>query len=130
MKSTPFNSVTDLPPIPFDIRHCRLAARLKAAGLAWTPHVGCFVWDRDGFIPVPSPFPERIYFILNLDRLLKIFTSLDTMREQLIWIPIWHQGRLVLERLGGVLNESGETSPDEDVLMLYECILQKLVDRR
>jgi hypothetical protein len=137
MKSTPFNIATDLPPIPFDMRHCRLAAELRTAGLSWTPHVGCFVWDRDGHIPVPSPFPERIYFILNLGRFLDIFDSLDAMRETLIWLPTWHQARLVLDRLGGtpeeirgVLRGNGKMVPGEDVLGLYECILRMLTGGR
>ena len=50
MKSTPFNPETDLPPIPFDELLCKSAASLKAAGLPWKPHVGCFVWDRDEHI--------------------------------------------------------------------------------
>ena len=73
MKPTPFNSKTDLPPIPFDLRHCQAAAQLKERGLPWTPHVGCFVWDPDAIMEVTSPFPNRIYFILNLGHFLRIF---------------------------------------------------------
>jgi hypothetical protein len=39
MQPTPFNPKSDLPPLPFEDRHCQLAASLKQAGLSWTPHV-------------------------------------------------------------------------------------------
>ena len=68
MHSTPFDMENDLTPIPFDRRICEMAAKLKNEGIPWKPHVGCFIWDRDEYISVPSPFPERIYFILNLGR--------------------------------------------------------------
>lgn len=56
MKPTPFNPETDLAPIPFDLGHCHLAAELKKAGLPLIPHVGCSVWDRDGYLATSSPF--------------------------------------------------------------------------
>jgi len=99
MKPTPFDLATDLPPLPFDLRHCQLAAELKRAGLLWTPHVGCFVWDRDRHIEASSPFPHRIYFI-NVGRFLQIFSSLEEVAEKLIWLPTEHQARLLCSRLG------------------------------
>jgi len=84
MKATPFNPKADLAPIPFDSRHCRVALQLKEAGLVWQPHAGCFVWDRDRHIPVPSPFPGQIYFVLNVERFLGIFESVDNMKEKLV----------------------------------------------
>ena len=95
MKPTPFNPETDLAPIPFDMRHCLVAAELKQAGMPWTPHVGCFVWDRDGHIAASCPFPHRIYFILNLGRFQQIFTSIEDVTEKLIWLPTEHQARLL-----------------------------------
>jgi hypothetical protein len=62
MKPTPFNPETDFAPIPFHLRHCQVAAELKQAGLPWTPHVGCFVWDRDGHITASSPFPPYLLY--------------------------------------------------------------------
>ena len=69
---------TDLEPIPFSSRHCKLAKRLKEKGLDWEPHVGCFVWDENGHISVSSPFPNRIYFIPNLDHFFKSLSSINS----------------------------------------------------
>ena len=91
MKPTPFNPETDLAPIPFTEKHCQAASKLKKAGLLWKPHVGCFVWDPEGYIKVDSPFPERIYFILNLGHFLRLFEATKKMVEKLVWLPTWHQ---------------------------------------
>jgi len=133
MKPTPFDPETDLGPIPFDRRHCLLADALKSAGLDWRPHVGCFVWDPNALIKVSSPFPGRIYFILNLGHFLNSFGSSENIRDQLVWLPTWHQARLVGERIGVERRAitdlwcSGETLPaGEDLLALYELILRAL----
>ncbi len=136
MKPTPFAPATDLAPIPFDGRHRAAARRLKQAGLAWKPHVGCFVWDPDGLLPVDSPFPDRVYFILNLGHFVRLLGSVERVQERLVWLPTWHQARLVAEALG-VGEEAirtiwtGETlpGPGEDLLMLYERILAALERR-
>lgn len=128
MKPTPFDPDHDLPPLPFDRRHCELAARLKAAGLPWRPHVGCFVWDRDGHIAVPSPFPQRVYFILNLGHFLQIFGSGEEIQSRLIWLPTWHQARLVAQQRGvpdtALADLWGRPlAPGDELLALYELIL-------
>ncbi|MCU0645312.1 MAG: hypothetical protein MUC94_13775, partial [bacterium] len=66
MKSTPFNPKTDVAPIPFTTQVFQAARLMKEKGLKWQPHAGCFVWDEQQIIEVASPFPNRVYFILNL----------------------------------------------------------------
>jgi hypothetical protein len=133
MKPTPFVEGKDLEPIPFSSRHCKLAKRLKEKGLEWEPHVGCFVWDENEHISAFSPFPNRIYFILNLGHFLRIFESLENMKEKLVWLPTWHQARLLCKRLHldqhelksvGSFPEDKEAG--EDVAALYAFILEKL----
>jgi hypothetical protein len=133
MKPTPFEVATDLPPIPFDEKHCRLAQALKEAGLGWKPHVGCFVWDPKGYIEVSSPFPGRIYFILNLGHFLKIFRTRDEIAEKLTWIPTWHQAYLLCGKLGGdpkdvaaIWQKDRAIDPDEALLALYAILLKRL----
>ncbi len=132
MHSTPFNIETDLPPIPFDQRVYEMAAQLKKSGLPWKPCAGCFVWDRDEHMDVPSPFPDRLYFILNLGRFLEIFGSLENIVKKLIWVPTWHQARLLCDRLGVdkvkisdlLFNE--KHAGTDDVLHLYNILLKHL----
>ncbi len=133
MKPTPFDPAKDLPPIPFDERHCRLAAALKEDGLFQRPHVGCFVWDRDGHIAVPSPFPGRIYFILNLGHFEQLLGGRENIATQLIWLPTWHQARLLAEQFGVSEDEMAEVfstekrlPAGEDLLPLDEYLLRAL----
>ena len=100
MNPMPFNSQKDLPPVVFDTQICRLANELKQLGIPWQPHVGCFVWDPDEHIKVESPFPHRIYFILSLSRFIDIFDSVEAIAEKLVWLPTWHQARLLCQQMG------------------------------
>ena len=131
MKPIPFNPTTDIAPTPFDEQHLQLAGRLKQRGLPWTPHVGCFVWDPAAHIEADSPFPMRIYFILSLPRFIGIFGSLEEMVDKLVWLPTWHQARLLALRLSvdpqkmTALLSSGPP-PGEELLGLYRLILEAL----
>ena len=133
MKPTPFNPETDLPPIPFDLRHCQAAAQLKERGLPWTPHVGCFVWDPDEIMEVTSPFPGRIYFILNVGHFLRIFGSLEKISRKLVWLPTYHQACLLCDQVGvdqeevsALLASADNIRAGEELLVLYKMILSKL----
>ncbi len=100
MKPIPFNPRKDLAPVVFDTKICRLAAEIKRLGIPWQPHVGCFVWDPDEHIKAESPFPHRIYFILSLPRFVDLFGSIEAIAEKLVWLPTWHQARLLCQQLG------------------------------
>jgi hypothetical protein len=132
MKATPFETATDLPPIPFDEAHCRFAQALKESGLGWKPHVGCFVWDPKGSIEVSSPFPGRIYFILNLGHFLRIFQTLDEIAEKLIWLPTWHQALLLCGKLrvdskdvAAIWQTNRVLDPGAALLALYGILLKR-----
>lgn len=133
MRPTPFDPATDLPPVPFEDRCLELARALRDAGLDWRPHVGCFVWDPEGCIDVESPFPARVYFILNLGRFLQIFESIETMKQKLVWLPTWYQARLLCQRMGiagptptGGLSAERVPSAAEELASVYEAILRSL----
>jgi len=133
MASIRFNTATDLAPLPFDEQVCRRASELKRLGLKWRPHVGCFVWDPDGIVTAPSPFPENIYFVLSLPRFVEIFGSTENMVQNLVWLPTWHQARMICRQLGvdddslaGQWGFEGLGSPGQDLLRLYGCIGEAL----
>jgi len=133
MKPIPFSPANNHAPIPFNRQLCLLAQELKEAGLSWQPHVGCFVWDPSGHIAVPSPFPERVYFILNLNHFIRIFGSEENIEQKLVWLPTWHQARLILKNLSidaAEVLKAFETlkalDEDEDLAALYRLILQTL----
>jgi hypothetical protein len=135
IKPVPFNQADDTAPMPFDIRHLRLAEKLKRSGLPFHPHVGCFVWDPEGHVPTQSPFPERVYFILSLPRFIDIFGSLERIAADLVWLPTWHQARLLCERRGVpadrialIWNREPAPPPGEELLRIYELLLGMLSD--
>jgi len=132
MKSTPFNPDTDLAPIPFTDQVCSLAKRMKEQNLAWQPHVGCFVWDELELIEPSSPFPHRIYFILNLGHFLRRFETVQAIAENLIWLPTWHQALQICKRLG-VPDEKiikglddNDQLESESLVFLYRLMLEHL----
>jgi hypothetical protein len=114
-----------------DDRLLDLALELKAAGLSWEPEVGCFVWDHQGIIASPSPFPKRIYFILSMKRFLSIFGDIEEMKFRLVWLPTWYQTRQIIHRLqtrdmdrGLQLHANPSASPEAELIGLYQHILQ------
>ncbi len=133
MKSTPFNPETDLAPIPFSDQVCQAAREMKAKGLKWQPHVGCFVWDEQKIIKVSSPFPNRIYFILNLGHFLKRFETIDNIADKLVWLPTWHQAKEIARKIGisddqimQRIQRATLQGPEHDLIILYQLITEKL----
>jgi hypothetical protein len=131
MTSKQFNPEKDLAPMPFDEGICRRALQMKKTGLEWRPQVGCFVWDPDESIKPSSPFPGRIYFILSLARFIDIFDTIEQMAEKLVWLPTWHQARLVCRRLGitdAVFERRRQRNPGstpvEELLEVYGLIIE------
>ena len=119
----------ELSPIPFSEALLAAAQRLKQLGVPWSPHAGCFVWDRDAVITSPSPFPLRVYFILNMRRFLNIFGSKEKMQQQLVWIPTWYQAVELCRILDGRPNATGRgcsrersDSAEDQLLALYRRI--------
>mgnify|MGYP006281316459 CR=1 FL=1 len=136
MKPTPFNAETDSAPTPFTDRICRTAKQMKEKGLTWRPHVGCFVWDEKELIQVSSPFPHRVYFILNVGHFIKRFETIDNIADKLVWLPTWHQARLVCtslnisaHRIKEVVQQHESASPETELVALYELILDHLGEK-
>lgn len=128
MRPTPFNPITDFAPIPFSEAVCKEALNLKEAGLAWTPHVGCFVWDRENRIETASPFPLDIYFILNLNRFLEIFENEEELQGSLVWVPTASQALTLLNRTRPVEYRFPVMAPEELLIELYRRLLDHLRD--
>jgi hypothetical protein len=133
MKPVQFDTEKDLAPLPFEDRICNKALQMKASGLKWQPHIGCFVWDPEHYIKVDSPFPNRIYFVLSIPRFIEIFGSIEKMIEKLVWLPTWHQARLLCQELGRPLDsvaklwQSNERpSPGDELLVIYQIIMDEI----
>jgi hypothetical protein len=137
MRTIPFDPQIDLAPIPFEDGLCQQALELKELGLQWHPHVGCFLWDPDRFIIYPSPFPNRVYFVLSLPRFIDIFGSVENIVAKLVWLPTWHQARLICRQLEiednvvlGLLRGKKVLSMNEDLKYIYGCICTALKEQK
>jgi hypothetical protein len=137
MRTVPFDPQNDLAPIPFEDALCQLALEIKQLGLQWHPHVGCFLWDPDRFIVYPSPFPNRVYFVLSLPRFIDIFGSVENIVAKLVWLPTWHQARLICHQLEiednvmlGLLRGKKVLSMNEDLKYIYRCICTALKEQK
>jgi len=122
-----FDPEKDSAPIPFRADVCQSALEMKESGLVWRPHVGCFVWDPDVIVKQPSPFPNRIYFILSMPRFLEIFGSTLNMVDKLVWLPTWHQARSICRQLeipdDVIFNLfQRDLLVDADLKLIYDCI--------
>ena len=133
MKPVRFDPEKDLATTPFEERHILLAQELKRLGLPFEPHVGCFVWDPQNVIAADSPFPSQVYFILSLPRFLDIFGSKEKIVEKLVWLPTWHQARLVSRKLGvddqriaAIWQTDPAPAPGEELLQLYKLMIDAL----
>lgn len=133
MKPTPFDERKDYAPTPFDRRHCEMASRLKDAGLGWWVHVGCFAWDPNGRLAETSPFPNRIYLILNLSYFARALGGIEEISRQLVWLPTWHQTRLLCrehnvsdEEVAAIWSSSSSMGPGDELIALYDLLLRKL----
>jgi len=133
MQPVPYKPEKDLAPTPFDKRHMLLAEKLQHLGLPFVPHVGCFVWDPQELIAAPSPFPDRVYFILSLPRFVDILGSLEQIATRLVWLPTWHQARLLCaqRRIGGdritaLFRHLGPLPPGDELLQLYALLADDL----
>jgi hypothetical protein len=86
--------------VQFNDQHIELARRLRDAGLAWQPTVGHFVYDEKGLIEVPSPFQEKVYFILDIKHFLRRAGSMECLKEAMFWLPTWSEARQVARAIG------------------------------
>ncbi len=77
-----------------------LCHQLKSAGLPWDPAPGHFVWDGEGLIERPSPFHDRVYFILDLKHFLRRTGTTQRLVESMVWLPTWEQTRMLLSGRG------------------------------
>ncbi|MBT8359169.1 MAG: hypothetical protein HKO79_13410 [Desulfobacterales bacterium] len=132
MKPVKFDIKKDLAPIPFDDNVCQLALKMKESGLVWHPHVGCFAWDPNSVITSESPFPNRVYFVLSLPRFVDILGSVGEISEKLVWLPTWHQARLLCQAMDITDDQEAlpgsdlRCLPGEDITRIYRRIIDRL----
>lgn len=105
------------------------ARRLRDLGLRWFPAPGHFVFDEARAVEQPSPFQERVYFILELKHFLRRTGGVDRLRSALFWLPTWYDARELLQSQGvtdaevaDALQHAGAIESRSELLALYGLI--------
>lgn len=117
----------------FTDREIALATQLKQHGLPWTPRPGHYVHDPESLIEAPSPFQDRVYFILDLKHFLRRSGTIERLTQSMVWLPDWKQTRSLLSDHGlndhevgqHLFHQSAYTGGDE-LACLYELLLNRL----
>jgi hypothetical protein len=76
-----------------------------------------------------------VYFILSLPRFVDILGSRDKIAESLVWLPTWHQARLLCSdrgvdgaRISSLLSQLDRLSPGDELLQIYALLARDLKD--
>lgn len=80
----------------FSNEEISIARKLHTLGLPWQPQPGHYVWDEKGIIEQPSPFMEKVYFILDLKHFLRRSETIEGLKGAMFWLPTWEQCRELL----------------------------------
>lgn len=81
----------------FSESEIQLAARLRGAGLAWTPRAGHYVFDIDGLMRAPSPFQAGVHLISSANAMEQLAGSAEELHEKFAWLPTWADARAWLD---------------------------------
>ena len=110
-----------------------MARQLRRNGLAWEPKAGHYVYDETAFCKQPSPFQDRVYFILNYPYFMKTVGGVERFKEIMTWLPTWDDARGILRSLQvsdqDILDHLGKERAIEtgtERLALYELIAATL----
>ena len=90
---------------------------MKDAGLDWTPAAGQYVHDPEGVVDRPSPFGERIFFILNYEYFMTLLGGVESFHRRMVWLPTLDQ-MLPLLPAGALLTLSPQR-PRTDAYRLW-----------
>lgn len=113
----------------FTDEEIQLAKQMRTQGLNWEPKAGNYVYDETGFCKQPSPFQEKVYFILNYDYFMKAVGGVKRFKEIMIWLPTWYDARQILrtfevsdENILEHLNGQRAIEQGHERLALYQLI--------
>ena len=90
--------ISRYPPLNHE-EEIELARQFRRDGLVWEPQPGNYVYDETGFCKQPSPFQDRVYFILNCPYFMKAVGGVDRFKEIMTWLPTWDDARDILRSL-------------------------------
>lgn len=71
--------------------------RLRAAGLAWGPEPGHYVFDINGIVRAGSPFQAGIFLIHSTNTFEAMVGGPEELSENFVWLPTWEDCRAWLK---------------------------------
>lgn len=77
-----------------------IAMRLRAAGFAWGPEPGQYVFDINGMVRAGSPFQAGVFLINSTNTFESMAGGQDEMFENFVWLPTWEECRAWLRERG------------------------------
>ncbi|MCH7824146.1 MAG: hypothetical protein IH849_05040 [Acidobacteria bacterium] len=108
------------------------AMHLRAAGLAWGPEPGHYVFDINGIMRAGSPFQAGIFLIHSANTFEILAGGKDELLENFVWLPTWEDCRAWLtekqvseDRVMSAW-QSGKAQGLTDRQVLYGLILEIL----
>ena len=117
----------------FSDEEISLAKTLRDLGLPWRPAIGQFVYDEAGLIEAPSPFQDRVFFILDLKHFLRRTGTVENLIRSMFWLPNWAEARQILRSLDVADSEVASKIQEElaieswtELKTLYALIRNKL----
>lgn len=117
----------------FSQTEIELARQLRRDGLSWKPQAGHYVYDETEFCNQPSPFQERVYFVLNYPYFMKAAGGVERFKEIMTWLPTWDDAREILrsqrvsnEQVLDYLHECRAIESGSERLALYRLIARAL----
>jgi len=76
------------------------AMRLRAAGFAWGPEPGQYVFDINGVVRAGSPFQAGVFLIDSTNVFESMAGGQEEMFENFVWLPTWEECRAWLKERG------------------------------
>ena len=76
------------------------AMRLRAAGLAWGPEPGHYVFDINGIVRAGSPFQAGVFLLNSTNTFEAMVGGEEEVFENFVWLPTWEECRAWLKERG------------------------------
>ena len=111
-----------------------IAKRLKKLGIPWQPQVGHYVYDANRICPKSSPFQQGVYFLLDFACFMQHVGGVARFRDNMVWLPTWHEAREILHQLGVPAAEVASLTTEailqgDELTCLYRLILAEFSGR-
>ena len=115
--------------VHFSETEIEAAKRLRRRGLSGKPIAGHYLYDESGICKQPSPFQEKVNFVLNHPYFMGAVGGVERFEEIMLWLATWDDLREVRRDYGAsdvdvtsFLNERRAIESGQERLTLCELV--------